>query len=183
MRERTAQTKDARFAVCAVALMCCVPHTALGDQLQLLDGTWVIDALKTAENIKKIGPPSHNAEWLSSIVLRQCVTTMTFEGSSMILDPISPAPMAQSFQLEPQSGKQWTYTVAMADGGKDTLTVSFLNTENITAKSAKVGLDEYGVWKRGKRPNRQTAEQDFKQAFDTCASALDSVPFIKAKGR
>lgn len=173
--------KVARSAFCAVAVMCCGPCTASDDQLQLLEGTWVIDAQKTAEHIQKVGPPSHNAEWLSSVVLRLCVTTMTFEGGSMILDAISPAPMVWSFQIKPLPDQQRTYTVITADGEKDTLTISFLDMENITVKSTKVALDEYGVWRRGKRPNRQTAEQDFKQAFDSCASALENVSFSREK--
>lgn len=159
------------------------PLVATGQVPAELSGTWVIDAKQTEERLNKVGPPSRNAEWLPSIILRQCVTTMTFEGEAMIIDPISPAPMAQSFRLEPQQGKKFTYTVQTADGGKDTLTITFLNEESITVKSEKVGLDEYGVWKRGKRPNRQTAQIDFKQAFDSCASALENVPFVKTKAR
>jgi len=108
---------------------------------------------------------------------------MTFEGDTMTIDPISPAPIAQSFRLEPQQDKQLTYTIRTAEGKNDTITISFLNEESITVKSAKIELDEYGVWKRGKRPSRQTAESDFKQAFDTCASALNNVPFVKANAR
>lgn len=156
---------------------------ALGQTPAALDGTWVIDAKQTEERLIKIGPPPKNAEWLPAIILRLCVTTMTFEGNVMTIDPISPAPTTQSFRLEPQSVKELTYIFQTLNGEKETLTISFLNEENITIRSAKVGLDEYGVWKRGKRPNRQTAETDFKQAFDACASALSNVPFVKARTR
>ena len=95
----------------------------------------------------------------------------------MIVDRISPNPMEQSFRL--QQTKESTYTIETADGGKDTLTIAFLNKESITVESAKVELDGYAVWKRGERPNRQTAEKDFKEAFDACVSVLKNVPFIK----
>lgn len=159
------------------------PALAIAQLPSGLIGTWVIDAKQTEEYLKKVGPPSHNAEWIPSIVARQCVTTMAFQVDTMIVDPITPAPMAQSFRLEPQQGKELTYSIETADGGKDTLTISFLNDENITVKSTKIELDGYGVWKRGNPVNRQTAERDFKQAFDTCVSALDNVPFLRKKVR
>lgn len=148
-----------------------------------LNGTWVMDAKQTEERLKKVGPPARNAQWLPAILLRQCVTTITFEGETMVMDPISPNPMVQSFRLEPQPNKVLTYTIQAADGGKDTLTISFVNAQSITVKSEKMGLDEYGVWTRGKKPNRQTAQTDFKQAFDVCASALNNVPFVRAGAR
>ena len=176
--------KNTIFSRLTVVMICGLfSLAAMGQVSKELNGTWVIDAKQTEEFLKRVGPTPNNAEWLPAIVLRQCVTTMTFEGDTMTMDPISSAPMAQSFRLEPQQDRKLTYTIRTADGGKDTLTISFLNEENITVKSAKVGLDEYGVWKRGKQPNRQTAENDFKQAFDTCASALKNVPFIKTNTR
>ncbi len=101
----------------------------------------------------------------------------------MTIDPISAAPMTQSFRLEPQQDKKLTYTIQTAEGDKDTITISFLNEESITVKFAKIGLDEYGVWKRGNRPNQQSAESDFRKAFDACASALNNVPFVRANAR
>lgn len=156
---------------------------AMGQVSRELNGTWVIDIKQTEEFVKRVDPPPHNAEWLPAILLRQCITTMTFEGDTMTMDPISPSPMVQSFRLEPQKDRKLTYLIQTDDGGKDTLTISFLNEENITVKSAKVELNEYGVWKRGKRPNRQTTQQDFMQALDTCASVLKNVSFIKATTR
>lgn len=168
-----------------IAVFACgfFPLAATGQIPTELIGTWVIDAKQTEQRLNKVGPPSRNAEWLPSIVLRQCVTTMTFEGDLMIIAPISPAPMAQSFRLEPRQDKKLTYTAQTPDGKKDTLTITFLSEEYITVRSENIGLDEYGVWKRGNRPNRQTAQIDFKQAFDSCASALENVPFVKAKAR
>ena len=168
-----------------VAVSACglFPAAAIGQLPAALNGTWVIDAQQTEEYLRKVGPPPRNAEWIPSILLGQCVTTMTFRGDAMIVDRISPAPMAQSFRLAPQQGRELTYVIQTLDGGKDTLTISFLSDANITVKSTKVELDGYGVWKRGNPVNRQTAEKDFKQAFDTCASALDNVPFLKTKAR
>lgn len=177
------KNNGSNFGRIAFVIVGLIPLVVSGQTPAELNGTWVIDAKQTEERLIRVGPPSKNAEWLSSIILRQCVTTMTFDGDAMTVDLISPAPTVQSFRLEPQQDKKLTYTVQTADGGKDTLTISFLNRESITVKSAKVELDEYGVWKRGNKPNRQTAQIDFQQAFDACASALSKVPFIKAKAR
>lgn len=168
----------------ALAIVSISPIAARADQSELLEGTWTIDVLATVAKVKKLDPPARNAEWLPSILLRQCVTTLTFDQGSMIVDPISPAPIAQTFRLKRQSDKELTFTlVGTGDEKKDTVSVTFLKSDNITVKSAKIGLDEYAVWKRGKRPNRDTAEQDFKHVFDSCASALEHIPFFKASGR
>lgn len=178
MKNNTTIRRFAAITICGL-----LPLVVAGQVPTELNGTWVIDPRQTAERLIAVGPPSNNAQWLPSIILRQCVTTLTFDGDTMIIDPISPAPTAQSFRLVPQQDRKLTFTVQTADGGKDTMTIAFLHAEGITVASEKVGLDEYGVWKRGKRPNRQTTEKDFKQAFDACASALDNVPFIKTKAR
>lgn len=169
---------------CASAILSLAPISASGDQVQSLEGTWAIDPVATAAHIKRLGPPAQNAEWLPSILLRLCVTTLTFENGSMTVDPISPAPMTQVFRLEQQSERKLAFMlIGAVDGKKDTLTIAFLNSNNITVKSANIGLDEYAVWKRGKRPNRNTTERDFKQAFDSCTSAFQNVSFIAAPGR
>lgn len=165
----------------AIVLSGLNPVLALGQIPAELHGTWVIDAKQTQERLIQVGPPSNNAEWLAATIVRQCVTTMTFDKDTMTIDPISRVPMTQSFRLEPHKDKKLTYAIQTADGGKDTLTVAFLNRESITVKFAKVELAEYGVWKRGNRPNRQTADTDSRQAFDTCASALKNVPFLKER--
>lgn len=178
MKHKTAIRRLVAAVICGL-----FPLAGAGQIPADLIGTWVIDAKQTEEHLIKLGPPPRNGEWIPSIILRLCLTTMTFEEDRLIYDPISPAPMVQSFSLEPQQDKKLTYTIQTANGGKDTLTISFLNKDSITVKTEKIGLDEYGVWKRGMRPNRQTAQNDYKQAFDSCASALNNVPFVKAKAR
>ncbi len=167
----------------AIAISGLNPVLALGQIPAELHGTWVIDAKQTQERLIQVGPPSNNAEWLPAIIVRQCVTTMTFDKDTMTIDLISHAPTTRSFRLEPHEDKKLTYTIQTASGGKDTLTVSFLDRESITVKSAKVELDEYGVWKRGNRPNQKTVDTDFQQSLDACLSALKNVPFIKEKMR
>lgn len=167
----------------AVTICGLFPLVAAGQTSADLTGTWVIDVKQTEEHLLKLGPPPRNAEWLPSIILRQCVTSMSFEGETVIIDFISPAPMAESFRITPLQDRKLSYTIQTANGGKDILTISFLNKDNITVKSEKIGLDEYGVWKRGKKPNQQTAQIDFQQALNSCISALGNVPFIKGKIR
>lgn len=155
----------------------------VGQTSSALNGTWVIDPKQTAEHLIRVGPPSRNAEWIPRIVAGQCVTAMTFEEDTMIIESIGPFPMARSFRLEPKQGEELAYTIQTDRGGKDTVKISFLNEGSITVKFGNVELDVYGVWKRGNRPNPQTGESDIKQALDTCASALKSVPFLRLNNR
>ena len=156
------------------------PLASFADVPKALNGTWYIDAKQTEAQLKKLGPPQKNVQWIPQIVLNMCVSTMTFSGETLNRALISPQPTVESFQLKPQKGEALTYTLETKTGEiKDTLIISFINEESISIKSAKMEFMEYGVWKRGKSTNPQTAEKDFNQAFQDCASALKNVPFIK----
>jgi hypothetical protein len=173
---------NTKVTLCALVMMCCGPLTALGDQFQLLAGTWVIDAEQTEEYLKKVGPPPQNANWIPAIVMRMCVTTMTFSDNALTRQNLGPQPFEESFQLTPKKIGASTFSLDITDGKeKDTLTISFLDTEYITIKSLKMEFMEYGVWKRGKKSGPQTGEKDFNDAFKSCATALGNVPFLKIK--
>lgn len=159
------------------------PIGALGQASTNLTGTWVIDSEKTVANITKIGPPPNHREWLPSIVIRMCVTAMTFDNEDLSITAIGPIPTGQKLRLKSREYGKLTYIPESNNGTKDTWTITFLGEENFTVSSSNMGLMEYGVWKRGYMPSPQEGEKAFKQAFGDCASALDKVPFLKSKQR
>lgn len=159
------------------------PIVAIGQAPTNLTGTWVIDTEKTVSNITKIGPPSNHGEWLPSIVLRMCVTAMTFDREDLLLTAIGPIPDGQKLRLKSQEYGKLTYTPESNNDTKDTWTIAFLSDENFSVSSSNMPLMEYGVWKRGSRPTPQAGEKAFKQAFGDCASALEKIPFLKSKQR
>ncbi len=140
--------------------------TAEGQVPKELNGTWVIDAKQTEEYLKKAGPPPEYANWIPTIVMPMCVTTMTFSESALTRQNLGPVPFEESFRLTPKKIGTLTFTLYTIDGKeKDTLTISFLNAENMTIKSLNMGLMEYGVWKRGNKSGPQTGKKDFDDAF------------------
>lgn len=163
-----------------VMMLCCGPVSAIGDELRLLEGTWVIDTQKTEELLISTSPPANNAEWLPGALLQMCVTTMTFSGDTLTRTGIGPAPVAESFRLMPLSKGTLTYALETKEGKKvDTIAISFLNNAHISIKSARMEFMEYGVWRRGQLSSPQTGEADFVRALDTCNAMLQKLTFRK----
>lgn len=166
--------------ICISIICCLFSLVSFADVPKSLNGTWLIDAKQTEELLKKLGPPQKNADWIPQIVLRMCVSTMTFSGETLTRSLIGPQPTVESFRLRPQKGEALTYSLETKTGEiKDTIVISFTNEGSISVKSAKMEFMEYGVWKLGKPANPQTGEKDFNQAFQNCALALKNVPFLK----
>jgi hypothetical protein len=173
----------ATFSLAVLAAYAVFSVSAIAQVPIELSGTWVIDARQTEEYLKKVGPPPNHADWLPSFLLRMCVSTMTFDGETMTWDGIGPAPFGETFRLKPQGEKKLTYGITSSDGKEDTLIISFRGEGHITVKSVKMEFMEYGVWKRGRRSSPEMGEADFKEVFASCSSALNNVPFIRARTR
>lgn len=163
-----------------VIMLCCVSASAIGDELRLLEGAWVIDTQKTEELLLSTSPPANNAEWLPGALLQMCVTTMTFAGDTLTRTGIGPAPVAESFRLMPLSNGTLTYALETKEGKKvDTIAISFLNNAHITIKSARMEFMEYGVWRRSQLSSPRNGETDFFRALDTCNTMLQKLTLRK----
>ncbi|HUW46672.1 MAG TPA: hypothetical protein VMW50_12860 [Dehalococcoidia bacterium] len=164
-----------------LVMICALPLTALAEMPENLKGTWVIDAKKTEDLLKKVSPPPKDAGFMAGIIGFWFQVLLEFDDEGLTVSAYTGARSMRYRFVSSQIEKAEYVLESPQNTGNDTLTVTSLGEKSINIKSSKSPYMDLCAWKHTNPLDPKAKVESARLAIETWKATMQSIaPVISA---